>query len=56
MLAKVLVTASLVLLVPLTLAASAFLSAFYELIADVSIDIRRLRLIQQEIQKTEWND
>ena len=56
MFSRLLATAVLLFLIPLTLAASAVLSALYELIADVSIDIRRLRLVQQETQKTEWND
>ena len=56
LISKLLTVSFVFFLIPLTLVANAVIVALYELIADVSIDLRRLRLIQEDQKQVDYRD
>jgi len=53
---KLVLMTCLLSMIPLTMLSTSITTALFELISDVAIDIRRLRLIHQQSNQIEWED
>ncbi|MCP9924768.1 hypothetical protein KBY79_05995 [Synechococcus lacustris C3-12m-Tous] len=53
---KILISIAIALSIPITILIGAMTAIFYESIADISVDIRRLRLIKQMGREINWSD
>ncbi len=53
---KILMSIAIALSIPITMLVGAMTAIFYESIADISVDIRRLRLIKHMSREINWSD
>ena len=53
---KILISIGIAISIPITMLIGAMIAIFYESVADISVDIRRLRLIKQMGKEIHWSD